>query len=266
MDTIYYIFAGLLGLIIGSFLNVVVLRLHTKKISRGRSKCGKCGATLQSRDLIPIFSYLFLRGRCRHCGLKISAQYICVEIVTTIVFVLVAVRAISMAGGAPVFAGIFFAYYVFIFSLIIAMCVYDVRHMVLPWTLMRIFLIISFVGAIASQIFWQEFSVFTLLSGVIVALPFFLLWKFSNGRLIGFGDVEFMCGIGYLLGISQGGSAILLGFWLGALFVFLKFIILGKKIVGSDALPLGPFLALGTLFIFLSSISFFDIAMHMLGA
>src|SRR5690242_15270525 len=81
--------AGIYGLIIGSFLNVVIDRLHQKRsIIYGHSRCDNCRHELAWLEMLPVLSWLFLRGRCRHCQAKISAQYPLVELVTGILFAL----------------------------------------------------------------------------------------------------------------------------------------------------------------------------------
>jgi leader peptidase (prepilin peptidase)/N-methyltransferase len=194
MNFLLYILIGVLGLIIGSFLNVVVLRLHTKKISRGRSKCAKCNHTLDARDLVPFFSFLFLGGRCRYCKSKISMQYPLVELFTAITYIGIYYRVLIMTGGELVSTVLYFLYFAIIFSLLISLCVYDLRHYILPWKLMKPFLILSFVGSIIISFINFDLSFLNLISGFIVAIPFYLIWYFSRGRLIGFGDIMLMCG------------------------------------------------------------------------
>lgn len=87
--TCYAVFlAAVLGLVAGSFLNCAAIRLVTgEKISRGRSHCMSCGHVLAASDLVPLFSWLFLKGKCRYCGAKISARYPVSELVSAVVFV-----------------------------------------------------------------------------------------------------------------------------------------------------------------------------------
>jgi len=251
MNFIVYVFFGLLGLVIGSFLNVVVLRLHTKKISKGRSKCIHCNHVLSLFDLVPILSYLFLMGRCQYCKVKISKQYIFVESLTAIIFILLACKIFGDFGYANMFDLLQFVTYSFIFSLLIVLSVYDSRHFILPWKIMRIFLVSSFILPLIFAFIGDGITMTNFVAGFITALPFWALWYFSQGRLIGFGDVQLMCGFGFLLGISQGFTAIMLGFWAGALFIFLKMIFSRKILDGKTQIPFGPFLAIGAFLAFI---------------
>ncbi len=260
MNLITYFVFGVLGLIIGSFLNVVILRLHTKKISKGRSKCSHCGHTLSTGDLFPVFSYLFLKGRCRYCGVRISKQYVLVELLTAIVFILLAMRIIP---ENLMFLNIYHVFeylaYGFVFSLLIVLSVYDLRHFILPWKIMRIFLITSFLIPLFFGILGDGFSLKYFVSGFIVAAPFYAIWHFSKGKLIGFGDIELMCGSGFLLGITSGFIATMVGFWSATIYVFLKMIISQKIMHGKTQIPFGPFLALGIFITFLLNLNLSDL-------
>ena len=108
MDLPIYIFIGLLGLIIGSFLNVVVLEFILK--FRGRSKCASCNHTLETLDLVPFLVFI-LKGRCRYCGSRISLQYPLVEIFTAIVYVGIYYHVLSITGGEITSTVLYFIYF-----------------------------------------------------------------------------------------------------------------------------------------------------------
>jgi len=198
---------GLLGLLVGSFLNVLVLRRGILALG-GRSACMSCGHSIAWYDNVPVLSWLALRGRCRHCKSSISPQYPLVEAATGALFALV--------GNAPVGA----AYIVgalALLSILIAIVVYDLRHTVIPdeW-------VYSFaLGALALQVLvpFPDGGTFVLrvLSGPLASLPLFALWFVSRGRWMGFGDVKLALGIGWLLGPLWGVYAVLFSFVLGAL-------------------------------------------------
>lgn len=255
MNVALYIVFAALGLIIGSFLNVVVLRLHTKTISKGRSKCMRCGHILSGKDLVPVFSYLALGGRCRYCRSKISVQYALVEITTSFVFLMIAMKISSVFEILSLGWIVSFILYAAVFSLLIAMSVYDFHHFILPWKLMRKFLVLSFMTPVVLGILGNGVSYQNFVSGFIVAFPLWAVWYFSRGRMIGFGDVQLMCGFGFLLGISGGFAAILLGFWIGAGFIFLKMILTRKILDGKTQIPFGPFLAIGAFLAFVFGIN-----------
>jgi leader peptidase (prepilin peptidase)/N-methyltransferase len=275
MIFIFYLFIFLFGVIIGSFLNVVVLRLHTRKISRGRSRCGKCGHELGSKDLVPVLSFLFLRGRCRYCKLRMSRQYITVELITGFVFLLVAhklfsnIDLVSLPNMALLLVPFLkFILYSIAFSLLIVLSVYDVKHYILPWRIMRFFLLISLCVFLCSILFsavdfsWLYLGI-KLLGAVLVPLPFYILWLLSKGRLIGFGDIELMAGFGLLLGLLGGYLAVIFGFWLGALFVVCKLCITMKPLNPKSMIPFGPFLSFGALIALLYGQYFIDFVFSM---
>lgn len=120
---------------------------------------------------------------------------------------------------------------------------------------MRIFLIFSFLGPLVYGFLTSGVTLEHFVAGFITAFPFWALWYFSRGRFIGFGDVELMCGFGFLFGISGGFAAALLGFWAGAIFVFLKIIFTGKMLSGKTQIPFGPFLAIGAFTVFLLDVT-----------
>lgn len=227
MNTLIIIFIGILGLIVGSFLNVVIFRLHTGMGFGGRSKCLSCNKILQWYELFPLFSFLVQRGKCRKCKAKISWQYPMVELATGIFFALTA----WLIGLQHEFQLIVWLVLV---SLGIVIAVYDLRHKIIP---LRPLVGLGFVSILAG---------FHLFGLVLVPLPFFILWVISQGRWIGFGDIEIMAVAGFLLGISGGFSAVLIGFWIACVIVlpwygYKKY----KKKSFDHQIPMGPFLLLG---------------------
>lgn len=206
---------GAFGLIIGSFLNVLILRWGERPLT-GRSSCGSCGSTIRWYDLIPVVSWIMLRGRCRSCGAKISLQYVIVEVCTGLIFAGIGFSAIPV---------IFRVIALPIAALLVAIAVYDFRHTLMPdswvYTVGGLSLLAS-VGA-ALQGTLAESVISVLLAGPAVAFPLFVLWTASRlrglpaGAWMGFGDVKFALAMGWLLGISSGLQALLLAFVIGAL-------------------------------------------------
>src|SRR4051812_27470438 len=118
--------AAVLGAIGGSFLNALSFRLGTgRSVLRGRSQCMRCGHTLSALDLVPILSYVFLRGRCRYCGTKVSIQYPLVEAAG-------ALLAFGIAALNP--APLSFAFYFLVWMTLLFVVVYDLRHYIIPWS------------------------------------------------------------------------------------------------------------------------------------
>ncbi len=205
---------GILGLIVGSFLNVVILR-HGKKGIGGRSACPSCGALIRWHDNIPLLSWLLLRGKCRACHARISLQYPLVEAATGIAFAIVgpwaARLAVPQATQIPLVAA-----YLAIASLFIAIFVYDLYHKIIPDPWVFPLVLLAFASQLGSPFFVGSNSWWSLFAGPLTAAPLFALWLYSRGAWMGFGDVKLSLAIGWLLGPLYGFVAILFGFVLGA--------------------------------------------------
>ena len=234
-------FAGIIifvfGAVVGSFLNVVILRLNTgQSVVSGRSKCFNCAKKLKWHELLPIASFVFLRGKCSACKAKISWQYPAVETITGIIFVLLFQQTQNIFG---------FSFLVLIFSFLIIIAVYDYRHQIVPNLFVWIFNGLAFIGL------FRIFNWNNLLAGFILFAFFALLWGVSRGRWMGFGDAKLALGIGWLLEIVKGVAAVTLSFWVGAV-VGVLLILLNKNKYGlKSSIAFGPFMILGT------AISFF---------
>jgi prepilin signal peptidase PulO-like enzyme (type II secretory pathway) len=219
---------GVLGLIVGSFLNVVVLRMNTGRGLGGRSQCFSCNKTLAWYELIPVISFVIQKGKCRACKSKVSAQYSIVELVTGLLFAGVAWRVDLLTYP---FTGLLVLAMV---ALGIIIATYDVMHTMIPVTP----LVLLFGVTVALGMHGIGF--------VIVPLPFLILWKISQGRWIGFGDIELMACIGMLLGVVSGFSAVIISFWIACLVMVPWFVIqkLREKKINHQV-PFGPFLLVG---------------------
>lgn len=250
-----------LGLIIGSFLNVVILRLHTEKSFGGRSACMSCENKLRWYELIPVFSFLGLRGRCRNCKSKISFQYPIVEFASGLIF----------AGLFLKFQNIFFfdtlsfsftyAYYVGVFSLLLIIAVYDLKHKIIPDALSLILGILAFIGLFLFNdygFYLHMPSVMEFASGLLVALPFALLWLVSGGAWMGLGDAKLAIGLGWLLGLSRVLSGIVVAFWVGAV-VGVSLVIFSKKYGMKSEIPFAPYMVLGAVLAFLFELHLFGV-------
>lgn len=261
MDLFIGIIIFLLGTIIGSFLNVVIYRFNTGLGLNGRSMCFSCKKTLSWYELVPVVSFFVLRGKCNGCGSKFSFQYPFVEIVTGIVFLSVFLKfffsGVSFEGML-----ILSVFYMFLWSLLIVIAVYDIRHMIIPESLVWLFNTLVFVSLFLS--FNNGFHLNiptwgTLLSGIIATMPFFLIWFFSKGRAMGFGDVKLALGLGWLVGISGAFVGVLFSFWIGALFAIFLLIFSKKGVSMKSAIPFGPFLVIAFFLVFLFNVTIHDI-------
>ncbi len=242
MSLTILILSFIFGATIGSFLNVVIFRYNTNlSISKGRSKCFSCGRHLTKRDLIPVFSYLMYKGRCRTCKSNISVQYPLVELLTGLMFVLI--TYFYFLNGAGVFIGnnifdradilsalvklpfIKYLFYIFdlsVLSILICIFVYDLKHKIIPDLLVYVGAGIALLKMIISLIIFKPemITVFSgLLSGPLVALPFALFFIVSGGRWMGFGDAKLALIFGWGLGTAYGFTAVMYSFWIGAIVV-----------------------------------------------
>jgi leader peptidase (prepilin peptidase)/N-methyltransferase len=197
------------GAIIGSFLNVYIYRFHTGKSLSGRSHCLSCGSILRVLELIPLFSYLGLRGRCRSCGSFVSPRYFVVEAATGLLFI----GSLLIAGNL-----LEMAYLWAICSVLVVIVVYDIRHYIIPDALT--FSLTVFVLS------WLAFSallgtpylnvLYTILGTAAASGFLFFLWFISKGRWIGFGDVKLAFPLGLIVGATNVFSMMVLSFWIGA--------------------------------------------------
>ncbi len=252
MLQIFALFSFFLGVVIGSFLNVVILRYKTGRTVGGRSFCFSCGKILGAIELVPVFSFLVLRGKCRGCKTPISWQYPAVELATGLVFLLVFLKHLPPF-DASTLLNIFFMW--FAFSVLILISVYDAKHKIVPDMLALILAVSSLVWMVLSHdasYFSTLHGILDLLSGPIFFLPFFLLWLVSGGEWMGLGDGKLVIGLGWLFGITEGSSGIILGFWIAAglslLVMFLRRSHSSKLpfLTMRTEVPFAPFLILGS--------------------
>lgn len=260
------LYTFILGTFIGSFLNVVIYRYNSGTSPlKGRSQCFACGKQLHWYELVPVISFFVQSARCRGCSVHLSWQYPFVEILSGLLFVGV------FALNRPIIESM---YLIVIFSILLVIAVYDIRHQIIPDGLVATIAIFSVVwslwtipGGISHTFNFPYYS--TLLAGPLLFLPFWALWFFSRGRWMGLGDGKLALFIGWFLGLSLGISAIMFGFWIGALFAGVmmalqriqqKFNISKSTSVWSlkSEIPFGPFLILGVVIVYFTHINFFD--------
>lgn len=231
------VFIFILGLCIGSFLNVVILRLETSQSLGGRSHCPHCKHGLSWFDLIPVFSFLFLGGKCRYCKAKISIQYPLVEIATATLFLLIFTVNSQSA--------LVLCFMLYVSCSMIVIFIYDLKHFIIPDKILFPAIIVALLFQILNFKFQIPAPIINYLLAALLASAFFLaIYLISQGRGLGFGDVKLAILMGLLLGFPNILVALLLAFWLGAI-VGLSAMALHKKGLKSE-LPFAPFLIAGT--------------------
>jgi leader peptidase (prepilin peptidase)/N-methyltransferase len=249
------------GVIIGSFLNVVIYRLGSGAGMNGRSKCLSCGKRLTPRMLVPIMSFVLQRGRCAHCGVKVSWQYPLVELATGLLFALVVLHH-GAAFSTFVSPALFYVMLdMCIWATLLVIFVYDLKHKIIPDRLALLFALLAgvllalkysdgvfpirYIPIFDTVPWWID-----LAAGPLLFVPFALLWFLSAGRAMGLGDAKLAVGIGWFLGFSGGISALVLGFWI-AFFPSLALLFLrSKQFTMKSEIPFAPFLVLGTLVVY----------------
>ncbi len=233
---------GLLGLFIGSFINVVIIRTHSgKSFVTGRSECPKCHKQLTWYELIPVLSYVLQRGRCRGCGKHVSAQYPLVELVTGWLFASLYVFW-GVSSTLTVFSLIA---WLVVTGLLIASAVYDWRWMLLPdaFTLPAIAVSALYV-VVLSTYFGQNVLLARGLGALVFAGFFAALCGLSGGKWLGDGDIRLALVMGLMLSTPQLITAVFFSFNIAALSSVV--LLATKRKTRKDVIPLGPFLILGT--------------------
>lgn len=230
---------AVLGLVVGSFLNVVVHRVPRKEsVVRPRSACPGCGTELAARDNVPLVSWVLLKGRCRSCGEAISARYPAVELTTAVLFAATAAR-FGADWALPAF--------LVVTAGLIAISFVDLELFIVPNRILYPTLFVAaplLVLAAAADGEWTSAREAAI--GGVTAFAVFLVIHLISPRGMGFGDVR----LSGLIGMTLGW----LGLWHVALGLFLAFLLASFIGVGlivvrvrtrKDQIPFGPFLALG---------------------
>ena len=255
-----YMFLIVFGLACGSFVNALVWRIHEQEsskkklkdpklsISKGRSMCPNCHHELAAKDLVPVFSWLSLGGKCRYCKKPISWQYPLVELVTAALFVATyEIWFKSVFGDSDGLSFLILGACLLMVTGLVALFVYDLRWMILPdrvvFPLTGLAALISLARFVA-----DDFNVYVILSSVVGAFMlgglFYVLFAVSDGRWIGGGDVKLGIMMGILLGPILAYFALLVASLAGSVIILglMAFNVINRK----QQVPFGPFLITGT--------------------
>lgn len=237
---IFYTIIFLYGICIGSFLNVVILRLpNNESLISHSSHCMTCGAKIKPYDLIPLFSWLFLKGRCRNCGQKISSRYPIVEALNGIVY-LISFIAFGISAKAIITC--------ILFSLLIVVGFMDWDTLEID---LRILLCIAILSIPCAILHIDDISILQrIIGGLCVSVPFFIIGEVSGAyiknktgekvRGIELGDTLLMLATGLVL----GSKVTIVGAFFGIILAAVVGIIY-KRVTGSSKFAFGPYLSIG---------------------
>ncbi len=243
------------GAVIGSFLNVLIYRLPIgMDFKKGSSICPNCKHQLSWKDLFPLFSWVFLGGKCRYCKAPISKQYPIVEALNGIFYVL---AYIFLCGGVSNLSGEFslndlglslkLAGYMIMFSSLIVISWIDFKHQIIPDS-MWVSILVGGAFIVGDALITGEFNKNWIISKIIgfftVSGLFFIVALVTGGRAMGGGDIKLMAAVGFVLGWKAVLISLFMAAFLGVIFS------IGRKLVSKEAMkgviPFGPFLAMGS--------------------
>lgn len=257
------VLVSLLGLAWGSFVNALVWRLHeleTKKLTKkqkkdlsfvdGRSMCTHCHHELAWYDLLPVLSWVLLKGKCRYCKEPIGWQYPAVELLTALLF---ALSYIAWPYGFSAAGWSLFVVWLVLVVLFVALSVYDLKWMELPNKVVYPLIALAVVQVLLKGLVIHD--VMGAISGALVGFLFigglfYGLFQISNGKWIGGGDVKLAFMIGPLVG--GGLEAVMVIFFASVLGTLVSLPLMAKKSLRiSSRIPFGPFLLLATMIVYL---------------
>ena len=244
-----YIIVFLYGIVIGSFLNVVIYRVPKKEnIVSTRSHCMNCGYQLKWYDLIPLFSWIFLGGKCRNCGERISVQYPLIEAANGILYLIVFWKY-----GMSVDSLL----YCLLFSALLALSVIDFRTYEIPLGINIFILALGLIRVATDFSHVMDYGIGFLCVSVFLLLVYLV----TKGRGIGGGDVKLMAVCGLLLGWKLIILAFLLGCIIGSVCHLLRMRFAGAERV----LAMGPYLSIGVAIAALWGNTLIDWYLHWIG-
>lgn len=252
MDILVYITLFWFGAIFGSFAGATAWRLHKKKdFIKGRSECEQCHHALAPLDLVPVFSWLFLRGKCRYCKKPISSGALLVELGLGMAFLLSYLA--WPLGFDGVLSGVLFGLWLTVLVMFAILFMYDLRWTLLPDKVVFPLITVSLLFFVSRVILVgmplpEALLEFCLAMAPIAGL-YGVLYFASKGKWVGFGDVKLGIALGLLLGWQGALLALVLANFIGLLFVLPGLV--SRQLNKSSRVPFGPFLMLATVISFL---------------
>jgi len=224
-----YALIFIIGLIFGSFFNVLIYRLP-REIGYifGRSQCPECKKILDAQDLVPLFSYIISKGRCRHCGTKIAPRYFIVELISGLIFL--GLFIVYGAGLKYIFSVIFFGSLLIIFFS-------DLETKIIPDEIIIILAVLGVMGLIESRMYLDRMWGFIFGGGILIIIGF-IGEKIFKKESMGGGDIKLMAVLGLILGLKNIIFTLFLSFVIGSIIgiMYMAFMKKGLK----DYIPFGP--------------------------
>ncbi len=259
------LFIFVVGLCVGSFVNVVILRFGFGETNQSRSHCMACATQIRWYDLLPVVSFTLLRGRCRVCGSALSRQYPLVEGAVGFLFLL---TFISMPPVLSLWSVVAFVAFLVFLAALVALVAYDIRHTLVPLPFIYVLAASAFFAALAQSLSAHSLEPLfeSILGGGGLFLFFFCIIAVTRGKGMGMGDAYVAACAGLLLGLWRGIEAVMLGVW-SATAIYLLILLLSSlfsktrllpssfRVTMKTELPFVPFLALGILLALFTNIS-----------
>jgi len=228
-----YILIFALGGVIGSFLNVCIYRIPKEEsIVFPPSHCIDCSHPLAWYDLVPIVSYLSLRGKCRYCGGVISPQYPIIEALNAIIYLFLYLHFGLSAE---------FVFYGIMASILIVVCLIDYYHQIIPDGIILLMFVLTVIYKASEYlIYGTPLFLRDPICGFLAGGLLFLAIAVISGGAMGGGDIKLIAVLGLILGLKKTLLNILLSFFIGAV-VSIYLLASGRK-GRKDAIPFGPFI------------------------
>ncbi len=240
-----YIFLFILGLAIGSFLNLLADRLPKgEDIFVKPSHCDFCKKRLSPKDLIPLLSFIMQKGKCRYCKKKLSVEYPLVELATGLGFVLIYSLLQNIALPSPGIISLIFL--LAIYSILLVIFVSDIKYFIIPDEMIIAGVVLTIIYKL---VYLQNDILPSLVSGLAAFLFFYFLYIITRGKGMGFGDVK----LAFLMGLLLSFPGIVISFYIAFLtgaVIGIILILIGKAKFGKR-IAFGPFLALSCFIVLL---------------
>lgn len=247
------------GASIGSFLNVVIVRLPLNlSIVTPRSKCMNCQKQIAFKDNIPVFSWLNLEGKCRYCGFQISKQYFLVELLMGLIFIFARYNRQEIYADINDVHGMIIS--LILLSLFVTLFILDFKYLWLPSSLIYFGIIFWIINFSFYSYFSNNFdyfnNIFAGVIGLIIFLSISIVGKYLVKKpVLGYGDAKLSVLIGLWLGLEGLLITIYLSFVTAG--IFCGILLFSKKLKRGSKIPFGPFLLLSSVLIWFEGVDFF---------